>query len=403
LRQRWEEKSAEAPANIPAPVQVPEPPPLAEWLKGRKILTVAKDGKGQFKTIQAALDALKPGQVVKVLDRGPYRERLSLGPVPEDTGLVSENRTILELSEWATADKQTSFGHFFAFARGFRMHGFAVIFPTLPPKFGFGLHVLHPSGFLLENCLIEAPEPTELTIAAFVGWPADTDGPSAWVRDCLVRGKLGLASTKRSARAVAERNYLVGPGMSQALLVRGNFAQVVIRHNVLGPRAEPGTIAFNEMKEVDVLEVRNNTTIGPYPFSFSLSAPGKNVTIRNNLHSEPGLLVLQNGVEKEMHALTESWRLDHNSYPRQLRHGELKLHKESIFPQAPSDVLAEPRFLSLDPAHPDFLRIAEDSPLAKGGAGGAWPSYIGALPPGPAPKDGDWFTRLRQRWGGLAK
>ena len=24
--------------------------------------------------------------------------------------------------------------------------------------------------------------------------------------------------------------------------------------------------------------------------------------------------------------------------------------------------------------------------------------YIGALPPGPAPPEGDWFTRLLERW-----
>ena len=26
------------------------------------------------------------------------------------------------------------------------------------------------------------------------------------------------------------------------------------------------------------------------------------------------------------------------------------------------------------------------------------PPYIGALPLGPAPPEGDWFTRLRERW-----
>src|SRR5207253_2499550 len=59
----------------PSPVRG-EPPPLEEWLEGRTVLTVAQDGTGQYKTIQAALNALKTGQVVKVLDRGPYREYL---------------------------------------------------------------------------------------------------------------------------------------------------------------------------------------------------------------------------------------------------------------------------------------------------------------------------------------
>ena len=49
---------------------------MAEWLKGRTETTVSQDGRGQFKTIQAALDALRPGQFVRVLDRGLYRENL---------------------------------------------------------------------------------------------------------------------------------------------------------------------------------------------------------------------------------------------------------------------------------------------------------------------------------------
>jgi hypothetical protein len=31
-------------------------------------------------------------------------------------------------------------------------------------------------------------------------------------------------------------------------------------------------------------------------------------------------------------------------------------------------------------------------------AGGDLPTYIGALLPGPAPPEGDWFTRLLERW-----
>jgi len=60
--------------------------------------------------------------------------------------------------------------------------------------------------------------------------------------------------------------------------------------------------------------------------------------------------------------------------------------------------LTNRRFCSVDPSQPNYARIAVEGPAAKGGAGGTWPSYIGAFPPGPAPKEGDWFTRLRKRW-----
>ncbi len=58
--------------------------------------------------------------------------------------------------------------------------------------------------------------------------------------------------------------------------------------------------------------------------------------------------------------------------------------------------LSSSRSLSLDAGKRDYLRIAGEGPLAKGGAGGDLPEYIGAVPPGPAPLAGDWLSRLRE-------
>jgi hypothetical protein len=63
-----------------------EPPPLEEWLVGREILTVKQDGSAMFTKIQDALDALKTGQVVEVLDGGPYTERLVIENHPVTLG-----------------------------------------------------------------------------------------------------------------------------------------------------------------------------------------------------------------------------------------------------------------------------------------------------------------------------
>jgi hypothetical protein len=98
------------------------------------------------------------------------------------------------------------------------------------------------------------------------------------------------------------------------------------------------------------------------------------------------------------------WGLGCNSYPRGLRATELAHNgRRDVLVRTATDLAVEPAFLSLDPKHPDYLRLPADSPLAKGGAGGEWPSYIGALTPGPAPREGDWFTRLRQRWRDLER
>jgi len=55
-------------------------PPISELEKatanlGRRI-TVRQDGKGDFRTIQAAIDACHGGEVIEILDNGPYNEYL---------------------------------------------------------------------------------------------------------------------------------------------------------------------------------------------------------------------------------------------------------------------------------------------------------------------------------------
>jgi hypothetical protein len=144
------------------------------------------------------------------------------------------------------------------------------------------------------------------------------------------------------------------------------------------PKQKPAT---------EILEITNNTLVGNGEMlGFARAAPTQGFIARNNifsigLHFEAVQKVADNGVRNK------DWQLDHNCYFRR-----------ASFSEAPSDVLDEPPFLSVDPSQPNYARIAVEGPAAKGGAGGTWPSYIGAFPPGPAPKEGDWFTRLRSRW-----
>ena len=135
------------------PAKIPEPLPLEEWLKGREILTVAQDDSGQFKTIQAALDALKPGQVVEVLDKGPYVETL-IKTLPGDTGLVTRVGTVLRVAEWqqsASEDPQWPHGgHLLSGSPGFRLSGF--VFASVPVKGGRELRFYPDSDGIIEDC-----------------------------------------------------------------------------------------------------------------------------------------------------------------------------------------------------------------------------------------------------------
>jgi len=44
-----------------------------------KFITVRKDGKGDFRTIQAAVDAAPPNSLIEIQDNGPYREAVRIG------------------------------------------------------------------------------------------------------------------------------------------------------------------------------------------------------------------------------------------------------------------------------------------------------------------------------------
>jgi len=43
-----------------------------------RFITVRQDGKGDFKTIQAAIDAAPPNSLIEIQDKGPYNERLAI-------------------------------------------------------------------------------------------------------------------------------------------------------------------------------------------------------------------------------------------------------------------------------------------------------------------------------------
>ncbi|MBS0260662.1 MAG: protein kinase, partial [Planctomycetes bacterium] len=153
-----------APNSISASVEnsggtVDEPPPLADWLKGRNILTVAQDGSGKFNTIQAALEALQAGEVVQVLDRGPYRERLQLQSPPDDIGLISEVQTRIELEQLGPGGHDAAqWGHFFKNANRLRIHGLEFQIPPAPAnQVTIGMYFSESRGVVFEQCAVRRP------------------------------------------------------------------------------------------------------------------------------------------------------------------------------------------------------------------------------------------------------
>jgi hypothetical protein len=76
----------------------------------------------------------------------------------------------------------------------------------------------------------------------------------------------------------------------------------------------------------------------------------------------------------------------------------MNTRKETMLLPTAHDRSEPPVLLSLSPADRDYMRLPADSPLGKAPDP---PGYVGALPPGPAPKEGDWFMRLRDRWAAV--
>ncbi len=385
--------------ELSSPIAVDEPPPLDEWLTGRTILTVAQDGSGQFKTIQAALDALKPGQVVQVLDKGPYHENLALHVVPGDCGLISQQQSEVTFTEFDKPWGAVKTGHFFGHIEGLRIHGFQFNIPAMPDgNYGFVFH--NPSGLVLEECRVQVVGPDSQDAHVFVClWLHHETSQPAWIRNCRVHGRFTLGAYQMGrGMAVVEHNFLDGPG-NQCLWATGDFRSLVIRHNILGGNANHADLGFENLKVIEVLEVSNNTSLSARPFVFAGDLPTAHVTIRNNLRTGAGMIAIAN--DRGTAPVRDTWQVSHNAYLREPQHGEFGYLKHMFFPRASHDVLAESNFLATDFVNPDYLRMPLDSPQANGGAGGNWPSYIGALAPGPAPRDGDWFTQLRKRWGEL--
>lgn len=378
-------------ASLPAPIQIDEPPPLEDWLKGRTVLTVAQDGSGQFKTIQAALDALLPGQVVKVLDAGPYRERITASALPKNTGLISEARTVIEVTEWPTA----SHPHLLGSVTDFRLHGFRFRVRPIEEWFEI-LSVNGASGLVIENCafgLFDQGGKKPVNSGIQLVTDPNLRAQPIRVRECVFEGvplTLGFKALV-NATIIIERNFFSRSGVNVG--TDAELQTLIVRHNVFDI-PEHKYLLFEGLHNVrESLSVLNNTAtpagtdimIG---IAFMYEAPIEKVTIRNNLSNNN--VGVNAGTVKNREAAIANWTMGNNGYVR--------MWGPDSTPRLPSDVIAPYSFLSLDPTAPNAWRIPIDSVQATAGAGGDLPTYMGALPPGPAPKDGDWFTRLQERW-----
>lgn len=406
---------------------VPQPVPLAEWREGREFLTVAQKGPADHRTIQDALNTLKAGQYVKVLDKGPYRETLIYNRGIADIALVSDVGTRVEVPHWhewgiAPADKEKKVyqGCVLVNANGFRLSGFEFRLPPLPPDAdsGVGVDVASVGDLIIESSQMrfhgdlasglqvsENPQ-----IGRLVGLNVQLLGGAInegqfLVQDNLIDGRVELRDNG-PVRATVQRNWIrTGHSGPTVQLPLHEDSECSVRNNII--QGFNG-IALRARSPKNMASMRgrylianNLIDVAHCPFyawganMYSEDRPNliRSVTIQNNaIRSESS-----DGIEltaEDLNAMTGVWKIGHNCFradPRFVGPGS-----SPVFPKQPTDLIVAGPFLSDDPQQADYPRIPTDSRLATGGVGGNLPSYIGPLPPGPAPQEGDWFTRLQK-------
>jgi serine/threonine protein kinase len=393
-----EKRMSPAAAELPPRMEVVEPPGLEEWLKGRKIRTVAQNGSGEFMSINAAFKAVQSGEVIEVIDRGPYAETIE-ARLPSDVGLISRQKTVLHplqaRKKGLNAD-DPGHGHGLNTADRFRLHGFE--FRAAPADRGkdwsTNLALFMVGDTVVENCLFRdaSPNPSAIKLS-WNRWA--NNNARCVVRDCAFDDTLAVNSGygPDSTFIALEHNWFrerdTGGNAIWVAIYEGRGGRVLIRENI------SATTAFTLLDTIEGIagiEVSNNSfLIGNLAFNMP-AADAAHTTVVNNLFGNQFSALGEN----------RSGSTDGLRSVRNNRFGRVG-NTFQAYPHADSNLVGGSPLLSSRTSERDYARIEADSRDATAGIGAPWPSYLGALPPGPAPIEGDWFTRLRKRWGESAK
>lgn len=372
-----------------------------ERLNGREVLTVTQDGIGAYSTIQAALNAVQENQVILVMGRGPYREKPA-AKMPANVALVSLDHSRVEIDAYEKDDRNQYWSAWFVADTTFHMSGLHWIAVSEPSDSYMYLLNLWSPDIIVEKCVF---------IGTFAGHAValicrdQTDKHSKLtLRENYFSGR--IVAAYKNGNTLIERNLFArSPIRSEVTLHQSG--QVSFRHNIVqhheGPlfriaqdrEAHPGVDAFVHNNVFDVDACPLSFEFAPDEQSWVLP---RSVSVGNNVirsRNGQGIYILAHQLEK----VRDRWRVGPNCYWGKPVRGPLWGSNTigEVWPWTASDLVLNEHFLTLDSNDVNFLRIASDGPLARNGSGGDLPNYFGAFPPGPAPKEGDWFTRLQER------
>ncbi len=349
--------------------------------------TVAKDGTGQFTTINEALAKVdKPSMTIRMLDNATYTETVFIGTKAAHEGLKLESTQKATIALPAESKAGVLIGNIaHVQLRGFRVR--------MEKPNTFGVIVKGPSpDVLLEalECVYEGAALGENAVGIhFEDVPLTQEDKPIIVQACKVKNvPIGIS--------VQGRQEPIQPELCRGVIIRDSevsdtdvgvlLAGLVSDVHITGNRiwnCRAGCVYFQDpLKGSTGILVANNSLKNLHRcLVVQQPADGlQGIEVRNNLFlAERGPDLAFKGMNQRVLA---GWRIEQNWGRLQPPPADDPAAKEWI--PAAKDRVASVRLLSLDPDNPNFLRPAKDSPLATEGAGKddpTLPTYVGAIPP----------------------
>ncbi len=332
------------------------------------VLTVARDGSGQYSNLDDAVRNAIDGDTIRVLDAGTYSVQLRL---QERTGVTLEAMQGAELVPGPPDSVPISIGH----SRDIRVQGFRIQ-TTLNRN---AIQVRDSSGVqLLDLSIRQVGAKNVPAIGVDRCNPAATDNPFV-VRGCRVEtlssGQCIWVSAENEPmhRLVIEDNEFHGVSKGTLGVFKGLFKDVRLQHNLFAGGHVAWNLGLEGTSEPGDIRIANNTFHNCRAWLGLMSTdPTKTrFTLVNNLVLNCEKIEAN---QTQVQAAVRDCILGGNVWERAAPPGGLAelsgwARYQEVIPVQ-----------SRDPSDPGYLRLPAESALLTGGLGGDFAAHVGARP-----------------------
>lgn len=338
-----------------------------------RVLTVARDGEADYRSIDEALRHCSQGEVIRILDDGVYHASLKLDGRARWHGLTLEApRGAVLASADETAPVLT-----LEDARDITFRGFRLDAP-LENRAIFIKGSCNGITIADIRCRQPAEADTVPVVQINAGRGAEADRPIRIVDSSIACEGEGqciwiYGDTAPNVTAYLRGNRFSGEGSHVVLW--GSCREMEIAENVFVGGENGINLNLKTPPALETIRIVNNTFAGTtYWLGFVKSDVRRfNAVVANNLII--GGKRVQ-GSSDQLEEAAQQWDFRANWWERGARvvpgaglHGRIAEMHDRI------------ELLSRDPGHEDFLRPPAGSPLGDSGCGGDYPRHIGAFPP----------------------